>query len=481
MKNYKNINIYVCILLSIMLGSCEDFLEEDPKGLISSSNFWNNEGNAIGAVNGIYARPFQYSVSDFGWSFWFESAAQDFRHRLTERPFVNGTWNAAESWFATLWEQSYSSISRANFVLDNLPDATINEDLKGRLEGEARFLRAMHYFNLVRSFGDVPLVLEQTESGDDFNVSRTPTAQVYEAIINDLTLAAGLLPLKSAYGNATDVGRASKGAANGLLAKVYLTLQDWAKAKAYANSVIASGVYQLEPDYADIWTVGNDNGPEWIFAYQASGLEASHTNAIFGFPSNLDGIDGFSQGFGNLILSEDLVGIFSPDDERFQSTVWSYYVTNAGDTIAFDRGTGYFSKKYYDTEGNSNYRYTRINYPVLRYSDMFLTYAEAENEINPLSVEAFNKLNAVRNRAGLPNLTSADLPTQEAFRQEVLDERRREFFNENQFLWDLRRRDMFLEWVRQYPWSQHGDYTVLFPIPQAEIDANPNLEQNPGY
>jgi len=473
--------LFILLFFSLVSFSCKDILEEDPKGLLSQKTFWNNDQNAIGAINSAYAAPIESTNREHTWTFHFESAAQDFRNFDVNYSMVNGTWSSNTFHFIDCWRNNYAPISRANFVLSNLPTATISEALKTRIDGEARFIRANYYFNLVRAFGDVPLILKQSESTDDFLVKRTPTKEVYQAIISDLETAIKQLPLKSTY-KAADIGRASKGAAQGLLAKVYLTLGDFENAKTLTQQVIDSKEYGLQPKFADIFKAENDNGPEWLFSYQSMGSQPqnNHITGAWTFP-NISGVDGFASGFGNIVVSLEALDLYDKTDTRLNDMIWNQYTTTAGDVIKFNKGTGYFSKKYYDLGFSKNVAFTRINYPILRYSDILLMNAEATNELSPLSADALEKLNMVRQRANTKPLTRADVSSKEAMLNEIMEERRREFLNENQRLWDLKRRGKFLEYVRKFEYSKHQDYMNLFPIPQIEMDANPNLVQNPGY
>ena len=482
--NVYNLLRYTLLSLLFLAASCNDILEEEPRGLLSSQTFWNNANNAIGAIDAVYSTPQETPNGEHNWNFWIESAGNDFTHIDRNHPFgmATGTWDAGTRPFWDLWKNSYRPISRANFVISNVGTADIPEALAQRIEGEGRFLRAMHYFNLVRAFGDVPLVLEQTQATDEFLVSRTPAQEVYDAIIQDLAIATdGRLPLRSGYGE-EGIGRATLGAAQALLAKVHLTLGNYQQTVDLTREVIASGEYALEPEFTDVFKAENDTGQEWVFSYPFSGESpnTTHTTASFTFPNNL-GAYGFRRGFGNLNLTLDLVDLYTPDDQRFSDMVWNEYIAPDSTVVKFNKGTGYFSKKYYDTDFSKDLFFTRVNYPIIRYSDVLLMYAEALNEVSPLDGEAFATLNQVKVRAGLTEVTPAEISSPEAFLEEVLNERRKEFVNENQRLWDLKRRGLFLQYVRQQPDAQHKEYMDLFPIPQNEIDANPNLEQNPGY
>ncbi|MEX0362438.1 MAG: RagB/SusD family nutrient uptake outer membrane protein, partial [Allomuricauda sp.] len=250
------------------------------------------------------------------------------------------------------------------------------------------------------------------------------------------------------------------------------------------EAVMQSGEYNLEPNFADIFKAENDNGQEWLFSYAADGkdIPSTHQLAQFGFPNNL-GRFGFRRGFGNIWLKQPLLDIYDQEnDARFTDMVWNEYVDPiTGEVVPFTKGTGYYSKKYNDIEFSKDMTFTRINYPVLRYSDVLLMYAEALNEVSPLNGDAIAKLNMVRNRANLEDITIAELGSQQGFTNEVLDERRREFVNENQRIFDLKRRGLYLSFAQTIPYAQFTAEDELYPIPQREIDVNPNLTQNPGY
>ena len=486
MKNYDNSIRLSLITLSILLFSCEDILEEDPRGLLTSDNFWTNEQNVIGAINNVYTRPIELPNGVFSWNFWFESSAHDFGTGSGHPSgMISGTWDASTNQIFDAWRCSYEPISLANFVLSNVNDATnVSDNLKTRVEGEASFLRAMHYFNLVRLFGDVPLLLKQTEGDDEFLTSRAPASDVYEAIIADLNRAIAQLPTKSEFGQ-DGIGRATKGAAMALLAKVHLTRGNFQETVDLTAAVIASGEYALQPNFKDIFLAENDTGQEWLFSYAVNGEAtptSTHQTAQFGFPNNL-GRFGFRRAFGNIWVKEPLLQIYDQEnDTRFTDMIWTEYVDpTTGETVPFIKGSTFYSKKYYDIEFSKDMVLTRVNYPVLRYSDVLLMYAEALNEVSPLDSDAFAKLNMVRNRANIGDLTAAELTSKEAFTNEVLDERRREFVNENQRLFDLKRRERLIKFSQQFDYAQFSAEDVLYPIPQREIDANPNLTQNEGY
>ena len=234
------------------------------------------------------------------------------------------------------------------------------------------------------------------------------------------------LPVKSTY-KAADVGRASKGAAQGLLAKVHLTLGDFEKAKTLTQQVIDSKEYKLQPNFIDIFKAENDNGSEWLFSYQSMGSQPQndHITAAWTFPPL--SVDGFSATFGNIVVSLEALALYDKADTRLTDMIWHEYTSTAGKVITFTKGTGYFSKKYYDIGFSKNMLFTRINYPILRYSDILLMNAEATNEVQPLSADALEKLNMVRQRAKTKALTSADVSSKDALLNEIMQERRREF------------------------------------------------------
>ena len=351
----------------------------------------------------------------------------------------------------------------------------MDTDLKNRLIAEAKFMRGFYYFNLVRLFGGVPLVTKETTSLNDLAVARASVDEVYQQVIQDFTEAEAVLP--ATYG-AGDRGRATKGAAKAFLAKVYLTRQEWPKASAKAKEVMDMGVYDLWANYADVFAIANKNGKEAIFEVQALGGGVGEGSFMQGYMRpNFDRVNGVS-GFGDDPVTENLYRTYRADDKRRNINLRLYTATGtpaAPASVAFPC----YVYKYLDPTATANGEGSN-NFPVLRYADVVLMYAEALNEQAAASTEAYANVNRIRSRAGIPNLTPN--LTQAQFRDSLLLERRLELAFEGHRWFDLSRRKKLIEALKiQNPSIKVEEYHYLYPIPQTERDSNPKLSQNPGY
>jgi tetratricopeptide (TPR) repeat protein len=386
-----------------------------------------------------------------------------------------------------LWRGPWPGILRCNLLLEQVPGLDINEDIKNRSLGEAYFLRAHYYFILVRYFGDVPLVLVPQEPGDDFRPFRTDKAEVYEQIISDLENAIELLPLKSSYA-ANDIGRASKGAASGILAKVYLTLGNWSKVIELCESISSMG-YDLNPNYADNFNPAAGNSIESIFEIQyasdggydfwSNENQASWTSTFMG-PRGSGMVAG---GWGWNQPTQEFIDAYEAGDLRRDVTILydgcpEFNGMTYQSSYSF---TGYNVRKFLvPTSISASYDNSPMNFPVLRYADVLLMYAEALNE-SGRTAEAVTPLNRVRERAGLDNISGL---SQADFREAVLNERRMELAFEGQRWFDLIRVDngqYALDFLHSIGKSNATSKHLLFPVPQKERDVNPNLTQNTGY
>lgn len=485
-------------------GACDSFIEPDPQDVLAPENFYQTSDDAIAAVNSIYEQ--NKWTHWLGYWYMTDVATDDIvatanfgsdGHRMS-----NYTTDATEFVFADTWGGSYTTINRANAVLDRVPAITMDEDLKTRLLGEARFLRALAYFNLVRFYGDVPLLEHEVTSLSDLRVSRTPMAEVYALIESDLQQAASVLPEKGEYGDA-DIGRATSGAATALLAKVYLTQEKWDEAAAAAGTVMNSGTYELLDDYNDIYRIADEIvNSESIFEINYDGVNdpgAGSVMMLFSLPGGFGGGDSY----GLMLLPPSLVSIFDAADERGYGATYmtSGYVDVSPHTAPGAESThdwaipnGAALHKFLDENDAQNmtaraWGAQQNNWIILRYADVLLMYAEAVNEGGtPTAGPKEDALNLVRERAGLGDLTGLD---QDAFRDAVRLERRREFVYEGNRWFDLSRWDMLdevitaktteLQTLMPGETDVHGVPSNLWPLPQGELDINPNLTQNPGW
>jgi hypothetical protein len=467
-------------LILILLSAC-DLLDQTSESSFTPENFYKNADDAKAAVNAVYD-PLN-TANLYAQAIWVlqDQATDDAEWgggRSTANQAKNDldkyTFTPATSTFQSVWTTAYQGINRANTVQDRVPAIPMDTALKSRLLAEARFMRGFYYFTLVRLFGGVPLILKETTSLDNLTMARSTSEEVYTQIIADFTAAESVLPLS--YTGA-DAGRATKGAAKAFLAKVYLTREDWSAAAAKSKEVIDLGVYNLWDNFSDVFALGNKNGKEAIFEMQALGGGLGEGSWMQGYMRpNFDRVNGIS-GFGDDPATANLYNTYQPTDKRRDITIKLYSATTTPAAPASITFPGYVHK-YLDPAATANGEGSN-NYPILRYADVLLMYAEALNEQAAGNTEAYSAVNRIRKRAGLTDLENL---TQDQFRDSVLLERRLELAFEGHRWYDLVRTKRLISAMK----AQNAGITVdekhyLYPIPQTEIDVNTNLKQNPLY
>jgi len=463
-----------------MTSSCNKFLDVTPQGQPTSQQFFQTQADALLAVNAMYGKMREWNLTAFNWLSITTLTSDDadkgsvsgdaeflnnftfFRLTPTDGP-VEGYWTG-----------QYQLINLCNQVIQKVPAITMDATAKTRYLGEAQFLRSLAYFNLVRAYGDVPLQVKVAESGEELNPPRSPKADVYALMVNDLTAAATALP--QAYGSA-DVGRATKGAALALLAKVQLYQKNYAASLAASDQVMALG-YSLAPSFYDMFRIRGENGPESIFEVQCTTL-----------PGNCDASN--SQwaecqmarpqfGWGFFTPTTDLENAFELGDKRKLGTIlYRGATTPDGDVIdANVSNPRYNMKAYVPNSVTKTCGYGRDqNIRVLRLGEVLLLNAEAANELGQ-TAKALTDVNLVRARAGLSPLSGL---SQDATRQAIWKERRVELA--------LEYGDRFFDLVRQgraaTVLSSKGfkaGKNELMPIPLTQITLSGGvLTQNPGY
>lgn len=463
------------------LTSC-NVLNQEPESSFTPANFYRNAEDAKAAVSTVYD---PLNSSDlYGQIMWIiqDQATDDAEWgggRSTANQAKNDldkyTFTPATTTFQSLWSAVYRGINRANTVIDRVPGIPMDNDLKNRYVAEAKFMRGFYYFTLVRLFGGVPLVVKETTSLNNLTIPRASVDEVYNQIIQDFTDAEGVLP--ATYTGA-DRGRATRGAAKAFLAKVYLTRQEWAKAAAKAKEVIDSGTYDLWANYADAFQIANKNGKEAVFEMQALGGGFNEGSWMQGYMRpNFDRVNGIA-GFGDDPVTENLYRTYREDDKRRNITIRLYSASStpaAPASVAFPA----YVYKYLDPSATANGDGSN-NYPIIRYADVLLMYAEALNEISAGNAEAYAAINRIRSRAGLSAL--APTLSQAEFRDSVLLERRLELAFEGHRWYDLARTKRLISAMNaQNPTIRVEERHYLFPIPQTEMDVNPALVQNTGY
>ncbi len=479
----KKTTIITLSIFLLLIVSCQKQLELEPYS-IYYDNYYKTQEDAIGAINAAYS-PLTH-VNQYNSYLWLiQDVSSD---DCISRPTLNDPnihqfnkydIQSTNTYLDGIWKGSYLGISRTNIVLLKVPEIEMDSSLKQRILGEARFLRGLYYFNLVRLFGDVPLVvkpLSQNLTDDEVYVFRAPKDEVYDQIIEDFTVAAELCPTK--YYVNSDKGRATKGAALSFLANTHLTIGNWDKAAAAAYDVMELGIYDLYPDYSSNFKDINRNGKESIFAAQFYSAVTSQQNQIV--ISGLPLIPGtFSAGVEIMLPTEDLLSSFEEGDHRKEVTFFDHYW--------FDTFEPHIWKHWdQDTYEPDQTAQCGSNFAIVRYSEILLIYAEATNEISGPTAEAYDAINKVRERARngnenvLPDLSGL---SQDEFRNAVLHERRVEFVNEGKRWYDLVRTNNLIEYVKRAKGdiTNPQEFNYVFPIPQREVDMNKNLVQNPNY
>ncbi len=478
MKRY----IVIIVLVMLAVTSCKRYLELSPEAQINAESFYRNSNDfataligSYGTFRGLYSSSTMIYLAELStdnteiqWSSPPISEMQLDQNAVTStNNFINAAWNT-----------NLITVSRCNTILNRIDQIEFDANTKNRVKGETKFLRAYSYFNLVRLFGRVPLTDLEFKSPEQIlaaDLSLQPKEKVYDIILKDLTEAETLLP---AALNA-DRTRASRGTVKTLLGKVYLTLQNYAKAGEKLKEVVDARQYSLVNNYKSLFTPPNNNLAESIFEIQylsgrniGNNYSSVFTPAITSmaiFPNN-------TQGSGRIVPTLDMIRAYEATDNRKAASVNDSVLLING-TKAYNRyGLKFVDLKAVDPGDGS------ATFTVLRYADVLLMYAEALNEQGKTG-EAFQYINAVRTRAGLSNLSGL---SKEALSLAMEKERRVEFLHEGHRWFDLVRTGRARTVLNAHYQSQNQRFLVeehelIFPIPQNEIDLNPAVTQNPGY
>jgi hypothetical protein len=493
MKTYINISLQkwcaVGVLSTLIFASSckKSFLNVDPQGQQAAQQFWKTQEDATKGVNAIYANLRTWENLAFP-ALAIESTGSDEADKgstVTDAPFFNlydtFTVTSTEGSLQSFWTGQYRNINLCNQVLDNIPNISMDANLKTRYLAEAKFVRAYSYFRLVRAYGGVPLRLKVPADASEYNIPRSDKATVYAQIEKDLNEAAAALP--ASYG-ASDIGRATKGAAIGMHAKVAMYQQKWDDVLSLTNQVIGMG-YSLFPDFEKGFRTQNENNVESLFEVQCEFL-AGNNDASNSQYSQVQGVAGEpAGGWGFNTPSAVLIAAFEPGDPRKEATIlFPGETTPQGDHIKTDVvNIGYNQKSYVPfgmfVSGNQG---SQQNFRVLRFADILLMNAEAANELNNPSL-ALTSLNKVRARARgtvtgiLPDVTTTD---KALLRTAIQKERQVELALESDRLFDVIRQGRGAEVFGVKGWKANKN--EVWPIPQTEIDLSGGLlTQNPGY
>lgn len=503
--NFKKIT--ACVLLLTALWACEDFLDREPLDQITTASFYETEENAIAAVNAVYSPLYNIYQETRYWT--FDYLADDLYKAgggPGDRQFIT---QLAEFQFQTtnsvlhdIWRFTYRGIYYANVAIEKISgdEMDMDQEVRDRLLGEAIFLRGFYHFLLVRVFGDIPLYTTVPDP-NDLLVSRLPKEDVYQQIILDFEDAGKLLPSTP---NPNEKGRALKGSAYGMLARLHNYLGNWQESALACQQVHDIGYYMLLPDYKDLFNrISNENNRESLFEIQFKFDEVAQYggsgNMIPEFIAPRYGSRFANSGWGWSAPTEEFIALFDSADQRKKVTILfpgdsvqmpngNYWHFDPDNILGMEHNpTNTYIRKLFDYGYVDNVTgmmmNSSLNHYIQRYSDVVLMHAEALNEMgDPAAFDYFNMImeraygNSDHNVSGL---------SQQELRERIFTERRKEFIMEQSRWFDIIRQgpdiaEQILHGAGKINFDKNVH--VLFPVPQQEIDLNPNLlPQNPGY
>ena len=482
----------IALSLGVTLSSCNEFLELTPESEYSVSGAYKTQNDFTQAIAGVYSVQQGLFNSNASWLRALIARSDDIDANVQ---YIDGmaqfTDNATTNWVGTTWNDHYEMINLSNLILARIDAGEFNDPkVKEYIRGEAHMFRGYAYWTLGWAFGGVPLLDKSLSIAEVKKVKRSTQDETFAFAAADYAKAAELLP--ESWGGA-NMGRVTKYAAQGMLARLYMFQGKFAQAKPLLASVINSGKYKLEDKYRNAFDDGFDNGKERVWEVQFTGGLTGEgqwfATGLLPEGFNDPSVMPFSGYSTAMTVNPELRDSYEKGDlRRDVSTLKGITKNGVRDTISI------FVRKY------SHYTYVpktqqdwANNIPILRYTDVKMMYAEALNEEGYMAGgEAFAILNEVRKRAGLPAKTAADLPNQGAFRQALRKERRVEFAFEGTRWLDLIRWGIAVETMNKFladPLQGGGRYKmephqVLFALPFEEItryDDSSVLPQNPGY
>ncbi|WP_220392969.1 RagB/SusD family nutrient uptake outer membrane protein [Chitinophaga lutea] len=519
--------ILICLLLAAStMSACNKFLETEPEDFVTPENYYNTEADLRRALNGVYNR----LIDNFGRMysrglFTYLSISDEFFFKsITINNIRVMEFDAGQLDIGRFWETAYQGIDRANLLLENINKPKMDETKRNVIKGEALFLRGYYYFLLVDNFGGVPLKLVSTKSPNEAFLPRSTVKEVYTQILKDMLEAEKLVSDINGY---TYNETVTQTAVQAILARVYLTmagepLKETARYKdalEYADKVINSGRHSLSPDYKQIFINHSQDKYDlqeciWEVGMYGNQLGNAQLAGAVGIENGLECPDdkiGYSG--GSVHPTARLFSLYAATDLRRDWAIAPYrYVTTNGVTTKsnytaaqiYDRTCGKWRREY-EMSTPKNRSYNSTNFPVIRYADVLLMKAEAENEVNGPSAAAYNALNMVRRRGygkplGTPD-AAVDAPAgmdKAAFLAYIQDERARELSFEAMRKHDLIRWGLYLSKMQslaaeitatapsglKYAANAAKNITprnLVFPIPNTELTVNRLIVQNPNW
>ncbi len=481
------------VLIILVFSGCNDFLKEEVYTQYDPKTFLQDQSGVDALLTGAYSRSriiewnhrnYTYIMNEFTTDIAFETGGGLER---AAAPFIQFNWAVNTGMLNGSWNAMYRAITSANTVISVLNGLDgVSDELLKKIEAEGRFIRASSYYFLYNLFGPTPIVeipadatVEEIEE-----IGKSTPRSSKEGFVNylvaDLTFAADYLPVEE-----NPLGRATKGAALAVLTKLYLMEKNWSKVVETSDRIINLGYYELYNDYTKLFSVEGESNKEFIYRVPCI-PQAGFSNVYIphAFPPGYP-IQSNWENFGAQFRTyTSFYKTFEENDIRRDLILTNYVNVNGVPVELVEDASGEpldnaRSLKYLpDPEALGRFNGNDIVY--VRYADILMCKAEALNELNGPSNECFALLNQVRSRAGLGNISSNDYSTKGLLRDYILADRAREFYSEGLRREDLIRHNKYISGGQSRGYNAQ-DYQVLFPIPQNQIDANPNLEQNPGY
>lgn len=495
---------YIILVLTAILSSCnQSMLDVDPTDRFTEQTFWQTEEHAVAGLNGIYNVLLNGALHGGQIMGELECATPNaYAYQSAIGNIARGIHDASNTSFINnRWDQAYAGIGRTNTLLARIGDIKMTDTNKKRYSAEAKFLRALFYFDLWSTYGGVPVILDAPKAEQGI-LPRNSADEVLNQITKDLDVATADLP-KTFSG--ADKGRATSGAALALKARALLYASKWPEAATAAKAVMDAKIYTLFPDFRGLFMQENEGNVEVIFDVQYKNPEYVHGNDINydqfnGYAPVLDLVNDFYMLDGKPLGSSPLYDPANPyknRDPRLNATIMTVGSQFKGKAVVASTypQTGFGLKKgttYKDNEAAPAGKVDNIsdlNNIVLRYGEVLLNYAEAQNEAVGPDASVYAALNLLRTRAGMPAVTPG--LSKDQLRQEIRHERRIETAGEGLYYFDIRRWRTAESTMNAEAFNFLGkrvdtrtfdparDY--LWPVPSAAIQLNTNLTQNRGY
>nr|WP_321408460.1 RagB/SusD family nutrient uptake outer membrane protein [uncultured Carboxylicivirga sp.] len=489
-RTYHIITIFILVL---SLFSCEDYLKETPPSELSPETFLATQEGVEALLNNAYV-PFKFNQGfhaevsecyEYCGDILFQTGGGMNKNFILHSQFQ---WSASECVATSaIWNPKYRVIRNANIIIDNIENI-VDEDLRVQYLAEARFLRAASYYYLYEAYGPVPL---RRTSVDDPELPRASEEEIQSFIVTELNASVDDLPFPG-----TELyGKATKGAALGYLTRFYMLIKDWENAAATAKRVMDLNYYELFGSYRDLFKVENEpdknsENKEMIMVSPCTNVDFGNSISACAMPPGFHYTDkipefeavGLANWASQFRFYDSFIETFDKEkDGRFE-LIFDQYVNQAGVTVDLTLNANNLrSLKYFDNTATAAQHGN--DFPLLRYADILMLRAEALNELNGPTATNVALLNEVLNRAGLDDIDENDF-TKETLRDFILAERGKEFYYEGLRRTDLIRHGKLISKAIERGVTAAKDYHILYPIPQAEIDANSNIsqeDQNTGY